>query len=365
LIALSIGFVVLLLQYPLQKIGFFILSGSPEIEAAGLDYFSARIWGAPAVLLNFVLIGWFLGQEMNIVVLLMSLVGNGLNVVLDYLMIIHWGWGSTGAGLATALSQYSSLIIGLLWAGFCINWHYLFDILKEVFDKRALLSILAFNGNILVRFLCLISAYAIFTNVSATLGTSQLAQNGLLLQIALLNQFTVQGVGMTTQTLTGNFKGKGTIELLNPLLQVSIAVSLVISLTLAFGTILFPQTVFQILTNHAEVSANIKQYILWIFPLLSMTSVAFMLEGYFIGLKEAGILRNAALIAFFIGFLPFIGLATYWHNNHLLWSALVSYMTTLLIVLAVQIPKMINLHLVDSDVAPLRVNHESTKIMSR
>ncbi|MBO3459721.1 MATE family efflux transporter [Aetokthonos hydrillicola Thurmond2011] len=364
LIALSIGILVLLLQYPLQKIGFFILSGTPEIEAAGVDYFSARIWGAPAVLLNFVLIGWFLGQEKNTAVLLMSLLGNGLNVVFDYLMIVHWGWGSMGAGLATALSQYSALIIGLVWAGFSINWEYLLESLKEVFDKQALQSILIFNGNILVRFLCLISAYAVFTNVSATLGTPVLAQNGLLLQIALLNQFTVQGVGMTTQTLTGNFKGKGTTELLNPLLQVSIAVSLFISVTLAFGTILFPQTVFGILTNHAEVSENVNQYILWIFPLLSITAVAFMLEGYFIGLKEAGILRNASLIAFFIGFLPFIGLAMYWHSNHFLWSALVSYMTTLMIILATQIPKMIDLHSLATGAAPLRVKHESTKITS-
>lgn len=62
-IALAIGLVILLLQYPLQKVGFAILSGSQDVEASGVDYFYARIWGAPAVLLNFVLIGWFLGQE--------------------------------------------------------------------------------------------------------------------------------------------------------------------------------------------------------------------------------------------------------------------------------------------------------------
>jgi len=52
LIALGIGLLILLLQYPLQKFGFSILSGSSEIESSGIDYFYARIWGAPAVLLN-------------------------------------------------------------------------------------------------------------------------------------------------------------------------------------------------------------------------------------------------------------------------------------------------------------------------
>nr|MDJ0511102.1 MATE family efflux transporter [Crocosphaera sp.] len=61
LIALSLGCFLLIFQYPIEKIGFFLLSGSSEIEFSGMEYFGARIWGSPAVLLNFVFIGWFLG----------------------------------------------------------------------------------------------------------------------------------------------------------------------------------------------------------------------------------------------------------------------------------------------------------------
>ena len=134
LIALTVGLVILLLQYPIQKFGFLMLNGSPEIETSGIDYFYGRIWGAPAVLLNFVLFGWFLGREMNDWVLLMSIVGNGSNVLLDYLMIFKWGWESMGAGLATALSQYLALGVGLLGVGLSIQWHVLPTVLAEIFD---------------------------------------------------------------------------------------------------------------------------------------------------------------------------------------------------------------------------------------
>ena len=87
LIAVAIALIILCLQYPIHQLGFAILAGSPEIEASGISYFNARIWGAPAVLLNFVLIGWFLGREMNPIVLLISFVANGSNVLFDYLMI--------------------------------------------------------------------------------------------------------------------------------------------------------------------------------------------------------------------------------------------------------------------------------------
>lgn len=338
LIALTIGLVILLLQYPLQKIGFTILSGSSEVEASGLDYFYGRIWGAPAVLLNFVLIGWFLGREMNGIVLLISLVGNGSNVLLDYLMIFKWGWASSGAGLATAASQYLALIIGLIGVCFTIRWNELFAALKEMFDGAALKETIALKGNILVRFLVLITTYAIFTNLSSTMGTTTLAQNGLLLQIALLSQFTIQGVGMTTQTLTGNFKSKGVTEQLVPLLIISILTTLPIAFIFAAGSILFPDTIFGLLTNHAEVNEHITNYTLWLLPLLEITAFAFMLEGYFIGLKKGEALRNAVLIAFGVGFIPLAITAWYLQNNHILWSALVGYVTTIAIVLGGQLP---------------------------
>ncbi|BAY17746.1 MATE efflux family protein [Nostoc sp. HK-01] len=339
LIALGMGLLILSLQYPLQKLGFTILSGSPDIEIAGADYFQARIWGAPAVLLNFVLIGWFMGQEKNSVVLLMSVIGNGSNVVLDYLMISLWGWESMGAGLATAISQYLALVTGVIYACFSIPWQTVPAALQEVFDWVALKDTVALKSNILIRFVVLISTYAIFTNLSAAMGTEILAENGLLLQIALLSQFTVQGVGMTTQTLTGNFYSKGAKEQMSSLLTVSILTSLVIALGFAAVSVLFPDTVFGLLTNHAEVNKHISTYTIWLLPLLGLTAVAFMLEGYFIGLKEGATLRNAVLIAFGLGFLPVAITASYLHNNQLLWMSLVAYMAVNLTVLAVQIPR--------------------------
>lgn len=339
LIALLVGLIIVLLQYPLQKIGFFILSGSSDIESAGVDYFYARIWGAPAVLLNFVLFGWFLGREMNWVMLLMSIVGNGSNVLLDYLMISKWGWASAGAGLATALSQYLALIVGLIWMFFTIPWQAVPAAIQELFDWVALKETFALKGNILIRFLVLVSVYSIFTNLSATMGTTVLAQNGLLLQIALLSQFTIQGVGVTMQTLTANFKSKGNTQQIIPLLIVSLVTSVVIALGFAGTSIFFPDQVFGLLTNHTEVYQEINQYTIWLLPILVITAITFMLEGYFIGLKEGATLRNAVLLSFVVGFIPLLIAAWYFHNNHLLWSTLLSYMTSNMILLGVSVPQ--------------------------
>lgn len=336
-VALSIAALILVLQVPIKAFGFALLSGTSDIETFGADYFNARIWGAPAVLLNFVLIGWFLGCEKKWIVLFISLVGNGANVALDYLLIMRWGWGSMGAGLATALSQYLALLVGLVGLAFSIQWQVVAAAFKTLFDRAALKATLALKGNILVRFLALISAYSIFTNLSAALGTQTLAENGLLLQIALLSQFTVQGVGMTAQTLIGNCKGKGTPELLMPILVTAIGHSVLIAIAFALLSILFPHQVFGLLTSHGEISFAMTQFVVWLLPLLSLTSVAFMLEGYFIGLKDGVTLRNTSLLSFGLGFLPWAALAGYTHSNHLLWLSLVMYMATLVVTLGLRL----------------------------
>lgn len=339
-IALIIALIILIFQYPLERIGFTLLSGSPLIEQAGIDYFYARVWGAPAVLLNFVFIGWFLGMEKKSYILILSLVGNGSNVILDYLMIFRWGWGSSGAGLATAISQYLALSVALLAMIITIKWDTFFKVLNQVLDKDALKDVITLKGNLLIRFLTLISVYAIFTNLSAGLGTYVLAANGVLLQIALLSQFTVQGVGMTTQTMIGNCKGKGDNEKMMPILAVSIFTSVGISMSIAFLFMLFPHSLFTLLTNHGEITNAMREYTLWLFPLLTITATAFMLEGYFIGLKEGKILRNGVLKAFGLGFMPLVLLAWYWQNNNLLWAALTFYMTTLMVILLLELPKV-------------------------
>ncbi|AFY57473.1 putative efflux protein, MATE family [Rivularia sp. PCC 7116] len=340
LVALGIAIIILILQYPIQKLGFAVLSGSPDVEVFGIDYFNARIWAAPAVLLNFVLIGWFLGKEMSVLVLLISFVGNASNIVLDYVMISRWGWASTGAGLATCLSQYLALLVGLVGVGLSLRTNLLPAVFKDIFNWQALKASVVLKSNILIRYLAMITAYSIFTNLSAAMGNEVIAENGLLLQIVLLSQFTVNGIGLTTQSLIGNFKGKKQTEQMIPLLQVSIFTGVLIASIFASVSILFPQTVFGILTSHSDISESVLTYRDWLLPLLTCGAIAFMFEGYTVGLKEAAKLRNSALIALGLGFAPVAGIAWYLQNNHLLWLSLTSYMATLMVALGVQIPRM-------------------------
>ena len=336
LIALVAALAILILQYPIAKLGFFILGGSSTVESAGLQYFNVRIWGAPATLLNFVFIGWFFGQNKGWFIFLLSLVGNSSNVFLDYLMIMKWGWGSSGAGLATALSQYLALVVALIGFSVSSQWHVLPSAIKEIFQWESLRQSLSLKVNILIQYVCMVSMYAIFTNLSAVLGTTTLTANGLLLQIIVLSIFTVNGIGLTCQSFIGTYKGKGEFEKLKFILNLSITSSIFVALPFALLPIAFPKTIFTLLTNHTDIQSVMQIYMLWLLPLCLLTAVALMLEGYFMGLKQGPVLRNSGLLSLGLGCLPMAGFAYFLESPHLLWMSLMAYWVLSVMILSVR-----------------------------
>jgi MATE family multidrug resistance protein len=339
LMALTIGGLLLLLQYPLQQLWFSIISATSEVKASGIDYFNARIWGVPAVVLNLVIIGWFLGREMSGCVLLMSVVGNIANIVFDYLFIVHWDWASTGAGLSQAISPYFMLVVGITLAILKTDWKEAPSAVKKFWDASAFKAAFILNGNLFIRSSANMFVWTIFTVLSSTMGTIVLAENALLLQILLISMYIFEGIGFATETLSGTFKGEQASERLLPLLQVTVGTSLQVGLIVALVCIVFPDAVFGLLTNHDEATSFLRSYLPWLFLNLELFSVSLILDGYFAGLALGTSISKASLIGAMLGFVPLAIVAWYYHDNHILWFALSVSVVTKLVVLGVQVQR--------------------------
>jgi len=367
LLALVLGVGILILQYPLRELGFTLLSATTSVKAAGQGFYDALIWGAPATLLNFVLLGWFLGRSQGKQVLLLSLVGNIANIALDYLFIVKLGWESTGAGAATATSQYLMAGAGLMLivmesggdkAKAQINFPKL---LLQVFDPAALQAAFSLNRDILVRTLIMVTSFSAFTNLGAGMGTIVLATNTLLLQIVTLAVYIIDGMAFATESFAGIFYGQKevnqlvgdqpdqsiqinqSLNQLLPLIWVAGGLSLLGGLAIAIPIICFPLTIFSLLTKHLEVVEKTPHYVLWLLPVLGFGSLAFMLDGYFIGLMAGKILLRSAIFASLVGFTPVAILAWQQQNPHLLWLALSLFMAGRVLPMAIAVPRTLNL----------------------
>lgn len=338
-IAITLGLLVLLLQVPLRELGFSILSATADVKASGQAYYDALIWSAPATLLNLVLNGWFLGREQSGKVLILSLVNNSSNVILNYLLIVHYGWGSMGAGCATAISQYLMVLTGIAIIFQQRGFSHFWRVKKQIFEPVALKSAFNLNRDIMIRTFSVVCTFSTFTKLSASLGTVTLATNSLLMQVVTLAAYFIDGLAFATETLAGRFKGQGENQQLIPLIRLAGGTSLCLGLIFACIFVTFPESLFGLLTSHVEVVEQLQQYSVWLIPVLGFGAIAYMLDGYFLGLTEGRILRQGMLTAVLTGFAPLAAIAYYLQNSQFLWLAMTAFMAGRAIVLASQVPK--------------------------
>jgi multidrug resistance protein, MATE family len=338
-IALGLGILLILFQYPLRIAGFTLLNATPEVKASGQAFYDALIWGAPATLLNFVILGWYLGRSQSILVLLLSAVSNLSNVGLDYLFIVRWGWESKGAGAATALSQGVMLLVGLGLVSREIGVAQVRRVAKHLLNPTAIKAAVMLNGELVLRTFALISTFAMFTNLSSSLGTEILSTNAVLLQVVTLAAYFIDGLAFALESFAGTLSARKELTQLALLLQVATGIGFGLGLLVSLAFTLAPTALFQILTNHREILDRIGDYTLWLIPVLGFGSIAYILDGYFLGLTAGRLLRRSVIIAAIAGFMPMAIAAWHFRNAHLLWFALTLFMALRAIALGIEIPK--------------------------
>lgn len=316
------GLVLVVAQTPLALAAFGLLGGSAEVEASGRAYFDARIWGAPATLINLALLGWFLGRAEGRVVLLMTAIGNLANLGLDYLFIIRWDMEAHGAGLATALSQYLTLAVA---AALLLGRHTRMGGWRRVFDPDATRAMLRLSGDITVRTVCLTSVFALFTNWSAWLGTGVLAANAILLRVVSTAAYLVDGAAFATETLAGMAQGRAHRGALRRLLRLSLITGVAFELAVALAVVAAPFALLGLLTSHQDVVARAAADRWWLLPVMLPAAFAYIYDGFFLGLTAGRVLRDTMLVSLAIFALP-AWLAARTGSNTGLWLALAIFM---------------------------------------
>ncbi|MGD1948211.1 MAG: MATE family efflux transporter [Leptolyngbyaceae cyanobacterium] len=337
-IALSFGLIVLVLQTPIRMIGFSVLQADADVMDAGVAFYQGRIWGAPAVLMNYVLMGWFLGMGYGRRVLALALVGNGANILLDYWMIVQLGWESYGAGLATALSQYAMMLVGVTLLSRSLPWGQIWQQRLTIWSRRTLAALFRLNRDLMVRTWALLLSFASFTNLSGVIGTDTLAVNALMLQSLTLVTYFLDGIAFATEAYTGKFYGQGKRSELRLLVRFGSGISVGLGMGVAIALITFTNQLFGLLTDHQTVLTQLNQYVFWLLPMLCFGAIAFMLDGYFLGLTSSITLRNSTILATSIGFIPIALIAYARMSPNLLWLAMVGFMAIRALALAWALP---------------------------
>lgn len=328
LMAFSLGLVLLVLQWPIQWLAFEMLGGSESVESTAREYFQIRIWGAPATLSTFVLMGVLIGLGDSRQILQLQVFLNGLNISLDYLFAGVYGMGAAGIALGTVIAEWVTVIYG----GFLIKRHLSHSVSENesfwptetLLHREKLLQMFSANLDIMLRTLLLVFSFALFTNQSARFGDIALAANHILLQLISFTAFFLDGYAFVVEALAGKALGAGDLRSFRLAVKRSTILALITALVLSLLLLLTGHLVIALLTDLEQVRVMAGAYSGYAAFYVLVSFAAFQLDGIFIGVSFTREMRQAAIYSLAL-FLIALWLLVDARNMQGLWLAMILY----------------------------------------
>jgi MATE family multidrug resistance protein len=296
--AFGSGLIILVAQFFLLNVGFSILDGSEAVESLAKEYFSIRIWAAPATLCLYAMMGFFFGMQNALVPMVLTIIINVVNLIANIILIQYFDMKADGVALGTVIAQYTGFIIALI-----IFYKKHGELLvhfqrKAIFEIQAFKKFLSLNRDIFVRTFMLVFAFAFFENQSAAQGNLTLAINSILLQFVAWISYGIDGFAFASESLVGKYAGAKNQEKLRKSINLSFVWAFGLAFTYSLIFYVFDVPLLHLFTNQENLITAAQDYTIWIvlFPILA--TAGYMWDGVFVGLTASKAMRNTMLWAF-------------------------------------------------------------------
>ena len=323
IVAIGAGVMMVMLQQPVFRLLSWFLDAGTETTGLASLYFHILIYGAPAVLGNYAMSGWFLGMQNSRMLLWVSLTINCVNILASLLLVYGLGWGIAGVATGSLTAQWVGFGAGFL---FLRRYPLTSATLAEILRWGELKRFFRVNLDVMLRTVCLIAVTLWFTRAGSQQGPLILAVNTLLMQLFLLFSYMMDGFAFAGEALVGRFVGAR--DWMNLRLCVR-RLFMWGTIWAAFFTLLYlvgGEGFLGLLSDDADVIGASREYLIWALTVPFAGFAAFAWDGVFIGATMTrGLLLSmlGAMATFFITYLllyPSMG-------NHALWLAFILYLT--------------------------------------
>jgi len=326
LIAIIFGVAIIILQYFIANIAFYLVDASANVEKFASDYFFIRVFAAPATLLIYVFHGWFLGMQNAKYPLVLLVSVNILNLFFNVLFIFYFGMKSDGVAYGTLLAQYLGLFIAFLLFSKKYK-HYSRNIhIKEILEISKLKKFYQVNSNIFIRTLALLFVLSFFTAESARFGDNVLAANTILMQMWIIISYAVDGFAFAAESLVGKIIGEKNRTELKLLIKYIFAWGIGVGAIFTIVYAIVGEMIVRLFTNNIVVIEIALNFIIWTIVSQLINSISFIWDGIYIGATKTKAMRNSMLISAFLIFLPVYYLTRCSLGNESLWLALTLFM---------------------------------------
>ncbi|PCI78806.1 MAG: MATE family efflux transporter [SAR86 cluster bacterium] len=339
LLGLLISLTIIVLQVPILKLALNLVSSNMQVEQGASTYFNYRVWGAPAVLFNYTLLGFFIGLGNTRAVLFTQIFMNVVNIALDLVFVIWLGLDIQGVALASVIAEYSAVFVGFVLVVKELRRIGGAWIKSSILSVTKAVKLLKVNLDIFIRTILLIFSFAYFTAEAAKIGEEALAATAVLMNFMHFLAFGLDGFAHAAEGLVGAAIGARKESRLKQVVLVSSFWACCVALLYSLIYGIFGVSVVNLLTNIEDVRTVAYTYLPWL-VLMPLVSVwAYQLDGIFVGAMQSKEMRNGMILSALAYFIAVHFLGEIW-GMHGLWAALAIFMAMRGITLGIAYPRV-------------------------
>jgi MATE family multidrug resistance protein len=288
------------------------------------EYFSIRIYAAPATLGLYVLFGWFFGMQNAFIPLILTIFINIINIALSYYFVNVMDLKISGVAYGTLIAQYSGFILALFYL---LKYKERLLLLKvnSLFDSVELVKYLHINRDIFIRTVALTFAFAFFYSQSAKEGEMALAISVILLQFLSWISFGIDGFAYAAESLVGKYYGAKQWDKFNEVVRCIFYWGFALAL---FYTLIYyfkAEWIVTLFTSDKALLSEIKPYLFWTMIMSFAGIVGFIFDGIFIGMTASKSMRDSIIISLVLFLILFYALEGF-HSLHLYWFSFMMFL---------------------------------------
>ncbi|MGU9982116.1 MATE family efflux transporter [Phreatobacter sp. HK31-P] len=296
LLAVACGVALIVLQRPLLWLFFKAMGASEAVTIAADTYVSIRLLSAPAVFINFAILGWLIGQARTMTGLVLQIVINVANMGMTVLFVSVLGLGIPGAATANALAEYGGAVAGLVIVMASLGWRFAVP-RSVILDRQRIVRTIAINRDIMIRTAALVGSFAFFTRQGAVGGDTVLAANAILMNFVGIAAFFLDGFATSAEQLGGQAVGARDETAFRRAVWLSALWAVVFGTLASAAFFAGGGHAIDFVTTSQAVRDEARRYL----PYMALTPftgvMAFLFDGVFIGATWTVAMRNCMVAA--------------------------------------------------------------------
>jgi MATE family multidrug resistance protein len=321
ILAFVIGLGILAAAPILEPLSIGLMGGSEAVQAAGREYFSWRIYSAPAALANFAILGWFIGQSRTITAFVVQVALNLSNMALSAYLVLELHWEVAGVGIAATSAEYLALAFGLVLVVVRLRQLGRGFEAKAVFDKVQFHRIIAANADMMIRTFLLLFAFAWFFARGARMGDTVVAANAVLLNFFEVAAFMTDGFAYGAEALVGQSIGARNQARYRQAIRLSTMWGMSFGVLAGLVIWFAGEPLIRMMTTNEAVVQLALSHLVWAAITPALGAACFLYDGIFTGALATREMRNMMMFST----LTYLG--AWWlmeplFGSHGLWMAL-------------------------------------------